>query len=293
MDISLSILDSFSNLTRIAKTNLKNNDVSELITKMVMDSLEYLSIQSVKENITSKVPNKTYFQFRLKNDVSVSRPINSSLFVDKIKQEDIFKILKSDINRFKHSFISQLIYTMAMSYCCAVDLLKKRDQKTPGTYFEILIGHIFSKKYNVNPDKKIQVINLDKKTTLPTDFVFNLGTEKSRIHLPIKTSTRERVIQVWAHQRVIDGVYGVNKFRGILVCINETNKQSKDNSVIEVCLPGQWAIYQMYIARMYRVYYLDIPEKYALMSKSYPFIQVKEFADFFKEADDLVVGKSI
>lgn len=145
----------------------------------------------------------------------------------------------------------------------------------------------------MNPDKKIQVINLDKKTTLPTDFVFNLGTEKSRIHLPIKTSTRERVIQVWAHQRVIDGVYGVNKFRGILVCINETNKQSKDNSVIEVCLPGQWAIYQMYIARMYRVYYLDIPEKYALMSKSYPFIQVKEFADFFKEADDLVVGKSI
>jgi hypothetical protein len=293
MNTPLSILDGFSNLTKIAKTNLKNNDVSELITKIVMDSLEYLSMHSVKENIISKIPNKTYFQFRLKNDVSFSRPVNSNLFVDKIKQEDIFKILKSDINHFKHFFISQLIYTMAMSYCCAVDLLKKRDQKTPGTYFEILIGHIFSVKYNMNPDKKIQVINLDKKTTLPTDFVFNLGTEKSRIHLPIKTSTRERVIQVWAHQRVIDGVYGVNKFRGILVCINETNKQSKDNSVIEVCLPGQWAIYQMYIARMYRIYYLDIPEKYALMSKAYPFIQVKEFADFFNEADDLVVGQSI
>jgi hypothetical protein len=49
-----------------------------------------------------------------------------------------------------------------------------------------------------------------------------LGDGKNRIHLPVKTSTRERVIQAWAHQRVLDGVYGVGRFKGVLVALAET-----------------------------------------------------------------------
>ena len=39
----------------------------------------------------------------------------------------------------------------------------------------------------------------------------------------------------------------------------------------------------MYIAQLFRVYYLDLPEKYVDLKHSYPFIQVKQFGEFFSE----------
>lgn len=66
--------------------------------------------------------------------------------------------------------------------------------------------------------------------------------------------------------------------------LTETNdKKSPGTSVVEVCLPGQWTLYQMHIAQLHRVYHLDVPEKYKLLAERYPFIQVKSFADFFDE----------
>ena len=106
---------------------------------------------------------------------------------------------------------------------------------------------------------------------IPTDFVFDLGSGKNRVHLPIKLSTRERVVQVWAHQRALDGMHGTARFKGILVVMSETNKQ-KDISATEVCLPNQWMAYQMYIAQLFRIYYLDLPEKYVTLKDAYPFI---------------------
>lgn len=144
-----------------------------------------------------------------------------------------------------------------------------------------------AKAVGVNPQKSIQIPTLDIENTLPTDYIFHLGKGKNRIHLPIKTSTRERVVQVWAHQRILDGMHGTNRFKGVLVCLTETNKQ-QEQSVIEVCLPGQWAAYQMYIAQLHRVYYFDLPKKYEPLALEYPFIQVKPFAFFFSEIETLV-----
>jgi hypothetical protein len=53
------------------------------------------------------------------------------------------------------------------------------------------------------------------------------------------------------------------------------------------CLPDQWRIYQMFIAWLTRVYYLDIPTGYSAMSSEYPKIDVKGFGHFFLEADTL------
>jgi hypothetical protein len=66
--------------------------------------------------------------------------------------------------------------------------------------------------------------------------------------------------------------------------------QRKTASVVEVCLPEQWAIYQMFIAQLHRVYYFDPPGKYATLSTQYPFIHVKHFADFFDEVDALTTA---
>lgn len=128
-------------------------------------------------------------------------------------------------------------------------------------------------------------MNLDKEMSLPTDFIFNLGEEKPKFHVPVKTSTRERIIQVWAHQRVLDGVYGTGRFLGTPVILNETKTDKSKQEVIEICLPDQWKIYQMHIAHLKRVYYLDVPQAYGNLNSGVASIAVKPFGDFFAELD--------
>ncbi len=126
-------------------------------------------------------------------------------------------------------------------------------------------------------------------TTLPTDYIFNLGRERAKFHLPIKVSTRERIIQVWAHQRVLDGVYGTGRFLGTPVILTETKTDKKRREVIEICLPDQWRIYQMHIAQLKRIYYLDVPVTYERLNDVFPPLNVKPFGLFFEEADTLSV----
>lgn len=82
------------------------------------------------------------------------------------------------------------------------------------------------------------------------------------------------------------GDLGIGRFKGILVCLSETNSKP-GFGVTDVCLPGQWTIYQMFIAQLHRGYYLDVPKKYADLASACPFIQVKTFASFFSEAEIL------
>ena len=44
----------------------------------------------------------------------------------------------------------------------------------------------------------------------------------------------------------------------------------------------------MFISQMKRIYYLDLPMKYAALGKTYPFLQVKSFAEFFTEKEKLI-----
>jgi hypothetical protein len=183
--------------------------------------------------------------------------------------------------------ITRIIYSVAASFFCFIDLTKDGDQKTPGTFFEYLIGHLFAWRLDVNPRTRLPVFNLDMEATLPTDFVFDLGPNRAKFHLPIKTSTRERVIQVWAHQRVLDGVYGTGRFIGTPVILTETKTDKKKREVIEICLPDQWRIYQMHIAQLKRIYYLDVPAAYSKLNDVFPPLSVKPFGHFFAEADTL------
>ncbi len=179
------------------------------------------------------------------------------------------------------------IYTLCASYFAASDLLNDGDQKTPGTFFEFFVGHIFASLLGVNPTRSTTTQTIDGPLTIPTDYIFELGLSKPRIHLPIKTSTRERAVQVWAHQRLLDGMHGDGRFRGILVCFAETNKQ-KNKSVVEVCVPNQWLAYQRFISRLTRIYYLDPPAKYLSLRNKYPPLPVYAFAEMFDEFDKVV-----
>jgi hypothetical protein len=185
--------------------------------------------------------------------------------------------------------INRAIYKMVIAFCAAIDLARPNDRKTQGTYFEMLVAHMVSVRFGVPAVRNLDVLNLDMRAELPTDLTFDLGKGKPKFHVPVKTSTRERVIQVWAHQRIIDGVFGVGRFLGLLVCLAETHLAESTGRVQEICLIDQWRIYQLFIAQLKRVYYLDVPRAYADLANEFPRIHVKIFGEFFHEADTIAI----
>lgn len=285
MGVVAPLEESYRALSAEARrAGLGSPTVTERLITCVEQSLQHLKCLR-RKNLLSHIPGKSYFTFEASSPKSrTSRGVNSGLFMMDIDQvvSTLQQIILGDIPTDPLELHAAL-YTAAISYPAVADVTKDGDQKTPGTYFENLVGHLVAATFGVRPTKTVIAPTLDLEVRLPTDFVFDLGQGKSRIHLPVKASTRERVIQVWAHQRVLDGMHGVNRFRGLLVVLAETNRQSATNSIAEICLPDQWTAYQMYIAQLHRVYYFDIPDKYRALRETYPFLEVKHFADFFYE----------
>jgi len=277
----------------IAKPFSKNHrgvEVRERLGLSFSASLDLLS-HCDRVELLSAVANKSYFAFFDPKTKKRSRAVNAALFRPEFEEWEKFSaaLLAEDLQGFDSHRITSLIYSVAISFCCCVDLVSERDNKTPGTFFEYLIAHLFAWRLGVNPLTSIQVLNLDMDTHLPTDFIFDLGLERPKFHLPVKTSTRERVIQVWAHQRVLDGAFGTGRFLGTPVILTETKTATKSGKVEEICLPEQWRIYQMHIAQLKRVYYLDMPAAYEKLNMVFPPIHIKEFGEFFWEADSLSV----
>ncbi len=239
-------------------------------------------------DLTTLIADKSYFAFEGATG-KISRAVNESLYEP---SPDAWAALVAALraggfSTLTEEFLTRTVYSLAMSFFVHIDLTRTGDQKTPGTFFEYLIGHLFASRLGVNPRTRLPVLNLDMDTTLPTDFVFDLGHGEPKFHLPIKTSTRERMIQVWAHQRVLDGVYGTGRFLGTPVILAETKTDAQRRSVVEICLPDQWRLYQMHIAQLKRVYYLDVPAAYEPLGDIFPPIHVTPFGRFFSEAESL------
>lgn len=226
-----------------------------------------------------------------------SRPVNIDLYNAgcatnisgrKIIEEFWSNVQSHTISAQDAHTITAALYTICMNYCCCADLLHNVKNNS-GKYFEKLVGHLYSMHLNVAPTNQMNAVELDEESiSLPTDFIFDLGAGKPKFHVPAKTSTRERAVEVWAQQRVLDGAFGVGRFLCLLTCISETNFKSKDMSVAITCVPNQWINYQLFISQIKRAYYLDIPEKYNELNYRFPKIHVKEFGEFFHESANLI-----
>ena len=279
-------LTSYAALKKAFTANIGGAENRQRIGQTYRACCRFLS-KKRQQNLKSLIPGKTYFAFQLGK--KLSRAVNADLFVaDPVEWARFDAALaRGSLTQLGPDRITQIVYSVAISFFCYIDLTKDRDQKTPATFFELLISHLFAWRLGVNPTTRIQVLNLDMETWLPTDYIFNLGDERPKFHLPIKISTRERVIQIWAHQRVLDGVFGSGRFLGTPVILGETKTDAVKKEVIEICLPEQWRIYQMHIAQLKRVYYLDVPTTYVKLNDVFPPIVVKSFGHFFFEADTL------
>jgi hypothetical protein len=276
-------------LKQAASKDLRSPATSERLHDIILISLDFLTSQCVTLDLISLVPGKTYFAYALKTNPRLfSRPVNRALFnPDRKIVSQQWQAWSS--GKMGKQSTDSVAYTMATAYSIATDLFDRNNKKGPATYFECMIGHLFARELGVNPTKKVSLPVVGRNIRMTMDFQFDVGKDRPKVHLPVKMSTRERVVQAWAHQRLLDAAYGHAKYRGILVVHSETKLNLRNKEVVEICVPDQWLAYQTFLAKMDRIYYFDMPNRYAELARQFPDrIQLKPFAEFFKEKDKVL-----
>ena len=271
----------YEQVKRTCSYDIKGDDAGTAIIELVLVSLHYLLEQCSSIPLVSKVTGKEYFTFG--NEMILARPANSQLF---LLDPDKLSALWNQwlLGQITGDDFAQLSYTSALAPCLAMELFDRQNKKGPATYFECYIGHLFAKAFNVNPIRQARLPVRDRKVAMTMDFLFDVDATYPKIHVPVKMSTRERVVQAWAHQRLLDSAYGDDAYRGIMVLFSETKLDSRKLEVVEICVPDQWLAYQLLLARMDRIYYLDAPERYKTLANAYPdLFAVKPLKEFLFE----------
>lgn len=291
------ILMKYNEMKNLFRENPLNSEITNKFEEINnLCQTEIHGFTQIPITSRSTAIGKNYIVFS-NNDGKLSRPVNIDLYnagctVDsfgrKITDQLWENIRSHSIEQQDAHTLTAALYAICMNYCCCTDLISGI-KNNPGNYFEKLVGHLYSMHLNVAPTNQMNAVELDGESiSLPTDFIFDLGAGRPKFHVPAKTSTRERVVEVWAQQRVLDGAFGVGRFLCLLTCIGETNFYSSDMSVSLTCVPNQWINYQLFISQIKRAYYLDVPEKYNELNYRFPKIHVKEFGEFFHESDNLI-----
>lgn len=265
--------------------------VRDFLVEQIIQKSTRLLTDTTRVPLISRVAGKSYFAFCIEGSPKLSRAINADLYCDDVMESwrsFVENVRAGSVTEERKAEFSRALYTAAISFCAVNDLFSSGDQKTPGTFFEHFVSYIFKLCLKAEPVTQIQVLDYDEdKVTLQTDRIFNMGPRKPKYHVPIKTSSRERAIMLWAHQKLLDGVYGIEKFAGTPVLLAETKTDNKKREVVEICLPDQWLVYQLYISKLKRVYYLDMPDAYRKLAKTTPPLHVRPLIEFFFEWDDI------
>ena len=272
----------YQRLKSIASEDLRGAAVARLISEMALWSRQILQ-RAERVQLTSRVVGKRYYGFRGKGE---SRPINEALYVN--DQRELGRLLRAFRNGFRAATNEDIVrsaYTIAYSVFAANDVYGV-GRKASATFFEILIGHMVARAVGVSPRKKVRIP--ESGADLPTDYVFDPGRNSRKIHLPIKTSTRERAVQAWVHQLVLERIFGAGVYRGVLVVSAETKRDSRTGEVIEICVPKQLQMFQSRVAEISRIYYLDPPHVYLNLAAEFPRVEVKSFGEAFGELRELL-----
>jgi len=240
------------------------------------------SLRSVTRKQYGTIKTKQYFAFSHGNNIS--RPVLSSLLVDDEKElEELWNAFFKSINgkslksTLESISIDRLIYTTVMSFACCIDLWKPKSRKTPGTHLEIVLGSVLSQF--VPKLTRSKFISLpDQAENVSTDIVFK--GQYGGLVIPAKTTTRERIVQPYAHQRILDSVFNPGVYKSILMCVSETQRDDKSTSVKEICVPGTIKLFQAHLSSLSGIYYLDPPTRY-LRRDVTSLVPVKRYSDLF------------
>lgn len=257
-----------------------------------------------------------------------SRPFLPKLLItDPAQFNRSWNELLQATNRKQHCFdideqtASRVIYTCVMAFAICYDLWKPKSRKTPGTFFEVILGALISlllpeatrTKYVTLPPPKsrknlvaseVSEIVLEQEQealqageeyasddarTVSTDIVFNLPSGYG-IVIPAKITTRERIVQPFAHQRILDSAMGMGRYISLLTCVSETQRDDKTKSVKEICVPGTITLFQEHLAKLGGIYYLDPPKRYLSLDEDKTIV-VKPLAHLVTKGLNTLVRK--
>lgn len=181
----------------------------------------------------------------------------------------------------------KVVYTAITSFCLCYDIWKEKSRKTPGTFFEVLMGSAARIRFPrleltkhipirglpvaevvdamveieplVDADEAVEALTGD---SVSTDLVLTDRRTGKGAVLPLKITTRERIVQPFAHQRILDSAYP-GQFASFLACMSEVQRDDKTQTVKQVCVPGTVALFQKHLAELKGLYYCDVPYRYA------------------------------
>lgn len=207
-----------------------------------------------------------------------SRPIRSDLYIPDpvVFKKEWTAFTSNDDNSDLDASCKRanaVIYTLIQSFSSLIDIYKPGSRKTPGTLFEMIVGVILVNFSGLKMAKQIPVPG--EKFMVPTDIVLLQppNISKPNLVIPTKITTRERIVQPFAHQRILDEVFGPNKYKSILVMVSELQRDDEGQKGLnEICVPNQIGMYQKYLGHLSGMYYLDVPHSYAVsdFSKTIP-----------------------
>lgn len=130
------ILSRYNLLKKAFHGNENSDEVLDHVTRIYKSSVEYLStLQRVE--LASKIKGKRYFSFN--DGGKISRAVNNGLFINDTSSISAFfeALRNSCFKRYTPQELTRACYTIAIAFCCVVDVYKTGDKKTPGTFLSI------------------------------------------------------------------------------------------------------------------------------------------------------------
>lgn len=282
----VELRSAYESVKQKCQAGWRSNAAGQAALDLTLISLRFLAEDCDQVDLKSMVLGKQYFSFG-RNGV-VARPANREYFVGDPREvaRNWSRWLSGNLDSIH---LARMLYTIALAPCLAMELFNRNDKKSPATYFECMIGHIFAKSMNIEPIRSATLPVAGRSIRMTMDFLFETASGSPDIHLPVKMSTRERVVQAWAHQRLLDSAYGSGQYKGVMVAFSETKLDVRKGEVVEICVPDQWLAYQVLLAKMERIYYLDIPVRYQELTDEFgSLIEIKPFNTFFTEIGTVV-----
>lgn len=290
MDVLKEKIDQASKLYN------SNSDHASATLDIISHAIELLNTNATYKPFGCFSGKKTQEYHSFKSINEESRPVRDDLFINdfntfKKSFEDFKKSLfeiKSSWSKADSDLANKIIYTSVMSVACAFDLWKSGSRKTPGTFFEIFMAAILKWLLpNESFSKHIPLIDSINESeessdaaSVSTDIVIRSKSIKDLgVVIPLKITTRERIVQPFAQQRILDSYFGHGVYHSFIACISETQQDKKKRKVNHICVPGTIRLYQKYLSEISGIYYCDIPERY-LEKDLTDVIPVKSMGDF-------------
>ena len=236
-----------------------------VIAESCLNIIVHHSAAADQGTLGTAAQQKQYIVFkRNSGSKNISRPVLKDVFLADVSAfkkvwADFVNAIRPGSKSVECTCADQAVYTTIMAFACAFDLVKPTSRKTPGTFFEVVIGMILTLVSGRVRGKQVDLPG--EKYKVPTDIYLMGAKDAPQLVIPTKITTRERIVQAWAHQRILEAVFGKGKYRSILVAASELQRDG-DKGVHEICVPNQVGMFQEHLSEMSGMYYLDPPLSY-------------------------------